>query len=188
MTIDRRMIEEYLDGEMSPRDMAQVDQALQSDAGAQRMLRRLSVERAARRQALAGYEPTRDETLSCLASFEDKCDRDVVAGRIGPVALWSRRIGAVAAVAALMISAYSMGRVGQSATAAGKSGSETLKATQVAAGNTLASGFVVQVVDADGQVSTREFATMQEARKYADDLSKRYQQGLASADASSGMF
>jgi hypothetical protein len=31
----------------------------------------------------------------------------------------------------------------------------------------------VQVLGADGQVSTREFATMTEARKFADELSKR---------------
>jgi anti-sigma factor RsiW len=167
MTLNRKTLEEYLDGELSPRDTAEVDQALQSDEKAQRLLKQLAVEQSCRRAALADYQPTAGETLSALDSFQDRCDRELIVGRIHPVWLWGRRIGSIAAVLALTFGAYALGRNAQPSS------------------SSPAQGFIVQVMGVDGQMTTREFATMQEARKFADELSKR-PEGLASVDY--GMF
>lgn len=172
MTLNRKTLEEYLDGELSPRDTAEVDQALQSDEKAQRLLKQLTVEQACRRAALAGYQPTADETLNALDAFQDRCDREMIVGRIHPFWIWSRRIGSIAAVLALTFGAYALGRNAQSSSSPLASASPT-------------QGFIVQVMGVDGQITTREFATMQEARKFADELSKR-PEGLASVDY--GMF
>lgn len=176
MTLNRKMLEEYLDGELSPRETAEVDQALQSDDKAQQLLRQLTREQGARRAALSGFQPTCDETLAALDNFQDLCDRQAVAGRIHPLFVWGKRLGAVAAVLALTFGAYSLGRNQTSGT--------------LTASVTPTQGFIVQVLGADGQITTREFATMTEARKFADDLSKRTD-GLASvenASLASGMF
>lgn len=174
MILNRKILEEYLDGELSPRDMAEVDQALQSNGKAQHLLKQLTLEQAARRAALTEYQPTCDETLAVLDDFQDRCDHESVAGRINPFMLWGKRFAAVAAMIVLTFGAYSLGR--------GAHGTVQQTATSGPA-----QGFIVQVMAADGQISTREFATMQEARKFADELSKRYD-GLASTDTMGSMF
>ena len=111
MKLDRRLLDEYLDGQLAAAQAAEVELGLRTDAAAARLLARLRSERALRYAALQGHEPSAEESAALAAAwleeFNDAAPAPVA--RIGPRA-WMQWGGAIAAGLALMIGSFMAGR------------------------------------------------------------------------------
>jgi anti-sigma factor RsiW len=111
MTINRDMLDEYLDGQLAPQQMAQIDQELKTNAAAARLLGQMQRERAVRRSMLGGYEPAPADAAKLaatwLAEFAE-AEASPIA-QIGP-RNWIKWMGAIAAALIVMAGGFAVGR------------------------------------------------------------------------------
>jgi anti-sigma factor RsiW len=111
MTINRDMLDEYLDGQLAPQQMAQIDQELKTNAAAARLLSQMQGQRAVRRAVWDGYAPAAADAAKLattwLAQFAE-AEASPIA-QIGP-RHWMKWAGAIAAALIVMISGFAVGR------------------------------------------------------------------------------
>lgn len=153
----RDELEMYLDGELSPERRIAVEQAVADDAEVRRMLERLRGERQLRESALAGYAPPPTEAAAfaahCITMLREAGDRPLA--RIG-MGRWLRHGSAVAAALLLAAGTYWMGLTQNHA-----AGSQ---------GTAVTTRYVAVVPSSNGVLAEREFATLDEARAYAQQV------------------
>jgi anti-sigma factor RsiW len=111
MTINRDLLDEYLDGQLAPAQMAQIDQALKADAVAAALLAQMQRQRAVRRNVFAAYEPTPADAakLSTLWLADFAAAEASPIAHIGPRHFF-RWAGAVAAALIVMAGGFVLGR------------------------------------------------------------------------------
>ncbi len=155
MKLERDMLEQYLDGELAPAQVAQVDQALSADPAAARLLARLRQERALRQAALRTYEPSAQETGALAQSMLHALAEQEHAplAKIG-TARWVRWTGAVAASLLLLAGGFYAGRTSTPSVVQAKP------------------EYHVIAIDLAGHPVEYKFASMDEAVKFAQDTQR----------------
>lgn len=153
MSIDRDVLEQYLDRELASEENARVEAAAQADAGVARLLERLRRERALRAAALASYAP--HSAAACQAAQEWlETVRTRPVATLYPIRRWLWQIGKVAAVMAIAAGSFYAGQW-----------------TRAPKTTVVPESWSVLVHSGDGEVSVRQFASLEEAQRYADELS-----------------
>ena len=170
MTLNRVSLEEYLDGELAPGQIALVEQELRVNAGAANLLERMRRERALRGAALATFMPRPGEVTAMVQRLEGKFDEaSAPVAKIGGGRQWLIRSAAVAAMLVIAAGAFWAGR----ATTGGGNGVPVASVP-----------YVVHVVSSDGVVTTHEFPSLAEAKTFAQTIADKAmaQEQVASAD------
>jgi anti-sigma factor RsiW len=163
----RKLLDQYLDGALPAGERAAVEQTLVSDARVSAMLTQLQGERAARAAALAGHLPTAEEARAQAESFlrMARLEAEAPVGRIGRWN-WAQRAVGIAAAAALVIGAFTLGRVTSPAAATVNGG--------VASGAPVADHpYTVVYWNSMGEPLVRQFGNSADVDAFVMDLEAR---------------
>lgn len=177
MTVNRASLDQYLDGEMSPEQIALVDAEVRANPVAANLLERMRRERALRAAAMSTYMPKPVEVTSIMQGLQGAFDEAEERGvgpiaKIGPMRGWMVRTAAVAAMLVIAAGAFWVGR----ATSPSDNGAAVASVP-----------YIVHVVSSDGAITTHEFASLPEAKMFAQTIADRAdkamtQDQVASAD------
>ena len=166
--MDVMKLEAYLDGALSPAEVAVVEAAM-ADPVVAGQLAQVRRQRAVRAAALGTYSPSSEESIALATRILDTCSAPV--GSL----VWLRRSAAVAAVLALTALSFYAGR--STSTSVAASGGPTV--------------YIVKNVDPNGNViHEQRFESYADADAYAKNLADQQQdqQSDAVALASPGIF
>ncbi len=202
-SLNPEILEQYLDGELTPIAAEQVRRTLAADAKAARLLDALQSQRQLRQAALATYAPSAAEvgaiTQACFAAFaagqgapvgsvgpnvSDRARSTAPVARIGFAALWLRRGSLLAACAVIGAAGFILGRVSSATASSGPaSGNRTIGAQKVATVRAPQRPipYVVRIEQADGQSVRHVFSSYEAARRFATHYAQ--DRTLASAGA-----
>lgn len=177
MRISQQQLEEYLDGQVSAAERTELERTLTTDDQSRQSLTQLRQHRQLREAALASYAPTADEAAAmaatCLATLRERELEPI--GRISPPT-GVRRWQAVAAGLAIAVAAFGLGRISRPVPATDNGGTAVATIDK----------YVVNVKDVHGQViQQREFASLTEARAFANQQLTQINSNLATAEEAS---
>lgn len=162
MKMTRQLLEEYLDGELTPEQKIPVEEALQTDLLAATLLRHLRAERAARTAIYASYEPTESEAQEMAASLLSYC-QNAPRGIISRYR-WSWKAARIAASIVLTAGAFVVGQysINQHVVI------QKVVINKVDQANT-SPLISVLYKDANGNTASKDFTTFAEAEKFVQD-------------------
>lgn len=169
----RQVLDEYLDGALSPAQTAEVEAVLRTEAAAAGRLEKMKQERDLRGAALGSYAPSSEEAESAavrmIAALQDEAELPVF--RIGAWR-WLRRAGAIAAVLAIVAGAFVLGR----ATA-------SVQTVIIDPSSKAASACIVLYSDDAGETRTKPFDSELAAQAFlAERVQAQGRQAVASID------
>jgi anti-sigma factor RsiW len=163
MKIDLRLLEEYVDGALGAEEAARVELAVREDAAAAKQLAKVREAQAFRMAALRGYDPDEEEARQLAGIWMDEF-REAPVATIRPVMVWAKRLALVAAGLLIAVGSFYGGQMS-------KSGGSVTQVAEVKA-TAPAKVWVVEVQQSDGAVATQEFASYEEAQKFAKDMAQ----------------
>jgi hypothetical protein len=164
-TMNRQTLEEYIDGELTPPEVA----AVQADPASVKLLVRARKERALRSAVYAGYQPSPTEAQALASKVLSACAEEAHAplGSIGiqSIGPWVRRASAIAAVLALVIGGFAAGRI--------SAPTPPPTAPSVA---TAQPAEIIRVLynDDAGETAMKEFDSMDEANGFMKEMNARH--------------
>lgn len=159
-----QQLEEYLDGALSPAEAAAVEQAARSDTQVAAQMAALRRQRQLRAMALASYMPSPDDSAAIATRVLRHIDENAGA----PIAslVFLRRAAAVAAVLTIAMLSFWAGR---------QSGANAIATTAP----TVQREWIVPS-NIEGEEQRRVFANAEDAKRYADEVSREQDTTIAS--------